>query len=187
MEDIKYFLTLEKRLGDYIIIDINRLDICDHFVGNEISAIDFFTCSYTEVEIKEAIRRSNITNDEYLASNLKIISDKKHNLPVITKYDYDLFKKFQISEEDIDRDLKNKIFGIYKKTIETTFEDKSFIKGLLDRFKEALKYNQKKEVFSILEEIPYQRSRQIYLSIIENLKIREQNNLRKLEKLDDEK
>ena len=88
MEEVKYFLVLEKRLGDYNLIDINRLDICKNIVTNDIASIDVFTCMYTEEEIKASIMRSNIASNDYLNGTLKVISDAKHNLKVLTK---DLF------------------------------------------------------------------------------------------------
>ena len=45
-EKINYYLVLEKRLGDYNIIDINRLDIADHEIPSDILSIDFFTINY---------------------------------------------------------------------------------------------------------------------------------------------
>ena len=40
MEKINYFMVLEKRLGDYNLIDINKLDICNGYVLNDIASID---------------------------------------------------------------------------------------------------------------------------------------------------
>ena len=47
-EKINYYLVLEKRLGDYNIIDINRLDIVTEEISSDILSIDFFTCKFTE-------------------------------------------------------------------------------------------------------------------------------------------
>jgi len=185
MEIIKYFLVLEKRLGDYNVIDINKLDICNSYVSNDIAAIDFFTSMYTIEEIKSSIMRSNITHSDYINGSLKIISDKKHNLKVLTKDMFMIIREFQNSNEELDRDFKNKLFGIYKKVIESTFEDKSFIQGMLDRFKLSLKDGNKNEIFSILEELPYAKSRVIYFNIYDEVIKRKEEKLRKLEKLDD--
>lgn len=185
MEEVKYFLVLEKRLGDYNLIDINKLDICMNIVTNDIASIDNFTCVFTEEEIKSAIMRSNIVNNEYLNGNLKIVSDAKHHLEVLTKDKFIEIREFQLNDSEIDRDFKNKIFGMYKKVVESTFEDKSFIKGMLDRFKKSLKDGSKNEIFSILEELPYNKSRMIYLNIYEVLRRKKEENLRKLEKIDE--
>lgn len=184
MEEVKYFLVLEKRLGDYNLIDINRLDICKNAVTNDITSIDVFTCMFTEEEIKSSIMRSNIANSDYLNGTLKVISDMKHNLKVLTKDMFMIIREFQFSDRNLDREFKNKLFGIYKKAVESTFENKSFIQGMLDRFKESLKQGNKENIFSIIEELPYQKSRIIYLNIYEEEKNRKENNLRKLEKLD---
>ena len=185
MEEVKYFLVLEKRLGDYNLIDINRLDISKSIVTNDIASIDIFTCMYTEEEIKASIARSNIANSDYLNGTLKIVSDVKHNLRVLTKDVFMIIREFQLNDLDLDREFKNKLFGMYKKVIESTFENKSFIQGMLDRFKLALKENDKENIFSIIEELPYNKSRIIYLSIYDQVLLKKNNSLRKLEKLDD--
>lgn len=185
MDNIKYFLVLEKRLGDYNIIDINKLDICNSYINNDIASIDFFTCKFNEEEIKASIMRGNITHSDYINGTLKVISDKKHNFKVLTKDIFNIIRDFQTNEEEVDRDFKNKIFGIYKKVIENTFEDKSFIQGMLDRFKLSLKDGNKAEIFSVLEELPYQKSRIIYFYVYEELLRKKEEKLRKLEKIDD--
>ena len=83
MENIKYYLVLEKRLGDYSLIDINKLDICDYNVNYDIASIDTFTSKFTDEEIKASIIRSNMVESGYLEGKLKIISDVKHNLRVL--------------------------------------------------------------------------------------------------------
>lgn len=185
METIKYFLVLEKRLGDYNIIDINKLDICNGIVTNDIASIDVFTCSFTESEIRDSIARCNISHGDYLNGNLRIISDMKHNFKVLTKDVFGVVREFQTNDMEIDRNFKNKLFGTYKKLIENLFSDKDFIQRMLDKFKNALKSENKSEIFGILEELPYNKSRIIYLCIYEELEKRKQENLRKLEKLDD--
>ena len=169
MDSVKYFLVLEKRLGDYNIIDINKLNICNNYITNDIASIDCFTCMYSEEEIKSSISRSNIAHEEYINGKLKIVSDMKHNLKALTKDIFNNIMEFQISDNEIDRASKNKLYGIYKKVIENTFENKSFIQGMLDRFKLCLKGNDKKEIFSILEELPYNKSRIIYLYIYDEI------------------
>ena len=185
MEEVKYFLVLEKRLGDYNLVDINRLDICKNFVFNDIASIDMFTCMYTEDEIKASVSRSNIANSDYINGTIKIISDAKHNLKALTKDMFIIIREFQINDVVLDRAFKNKLFGIYKKVVESTFENKSFIQRMLDRFKISLKEGNKENIFSIIEELPYQKSRIIYLNIYDEVMSRRENNLRKLEKIDD--
>lgn len=185
MDKINYFLVLERRLGDYILIDINKLDICTQYVDNDIAMIDSFTCRFTEDEIKGAIERSNMAQASYLAGSLKVISDFKHNFNVLTKDKFSEIVEFQNSIEEISLDFRNKLYGSYKKVVERTFEDKGFIQGILERFKIALRSGNKAEIFSIVEELPYAKSRVIYFTIYDEIQKRKQERLRKLEKLND--
>ena len=170
-EKINYYLVLEKRLGDYNIIDFNRLDIVTKEIPNDILNIDFFTCEFTEEEIRESIIRSNMARPEYLDGRLRIISDArhKHNLTVLTKEIYHDIMNFQTNDEEINQDFKNKLFGAYKKIVESSFTDPDFIKRMLERFKVALKTGTKKDIFKLIGELPYQKSRNIYISIYKML------------------
>ena len=186
-EKINYYLVLEKRLGDYNIIDINRLDIADHEIPSDILSIDFFTCEFTEEEIRESIIRSNMARPEYLDGRLRIISDArhKHNLTVLTKEIYHDIMNFQTNDEEINQDFKNKLFGAYKKIVESSFTDPDFIKRMLERFKVALKTGTKKDIFKLIGELPYQKSRNIYISIYKMLN--KENHFEKNEEKTDNK
>lgn len=166
MNNINYFLVLEKRIGDYNLIDINKLDICENPVYNNIASLDAFSIKFSDEEIKASIARSNMASN-YLDGTLKIISDAKnpHNLKVITKDVYDTIINFQNSEEKMNQQIKNVIFGTYKKIIESSFSDPDFIHGLLERLKLDLKGNDKRGTFSLIEEMPYEKIRNIYLAI----------------------
>ena len=187
-EKINYYLVLEKRLGDYNIIDINRLDIVTKEIPSDILSIDFFTCEFTEKEIRDSIVRSNMARPEYLDGRLRIISDArhKHNLTVLTKEIHQDIMDFQTNGEEINQDFKNKLFGAYKKITENSFNDPDFIKGMLDRFKSTLKDGTKKEIFKLIGELPYQKSRNIYISIYKmlnkdkNIKEEKEENIIKL-------
>lgn len=182
MDKVKFYLVLEKRLGDYNIIYLDRLDICNAQILSDIASIDSFTAKFTENEIRESIKRSNIVPIDYLDGKLKIVSDHKHNLEVITKDIFDYIRTVQLNNEDFSRDLKNKLFGLYRKIVMNMFKDEGFIKGMLDRFKNALNNKNKLEIFHIIEEIPYQKSREMYL-LIYNESLREKEiNLRNLKK-----
>jgi len=100
-----------------------------------------------------------------LDGNLKVISEAKHNFKALTKDIFDIVREFQNNNDEIDRELKNKLFGIYKKIVESTFTEKNFINGLLSRFKDALKNSKKRDIFKIIEELPYSKSRIIYFLI----------------------
>ena len=118
-----------------------------------------------------SIIRSNMVRPEYLDGHLKIISDAKHkhNLTVLTKEVYKEIMNFQINEEEINQNFKNKLYGAYKKIVESSFSDPDFIKKMLERFKNALKNEAKHEIFKLIAELPYQKSRNIYISIYKML------------------
>ncbi len=183
--NVGYYLVLEKRPGDYNLIDINKLDICAQYVPNDIVSIDAFTSNFSENELREAVKRSNMVQDDYIVGSLRIISDLKHNLAILTKDDYLNVINYQEVSEEIDQNLKNKIFGMYKKIVESVFTDPDFIRGLLDRFKEVLRNNSKEAMFQMILELPYHKSRSIYLTIASEVQKRNLEKLRKLEKLSD--
>lgn len=166
---INYFLVLEKRLGDYNIIDINKLDIAKFYVSNDLMAIDSFTCNYNINEIKQSIIKNNIIQNEYINYTLKIISDKKHNLRVLTKDIYLLVRDFQTNKININKDLKNKLYNNYKKIIESNFNNKDVINKLLNEFKEYIDNNDKNKLFKLMEELPYNKIRNLYFIIYDEL------------------
>lgn len=167
--ETNYYLVLEKRLGDYNIIDINKLDICDRYYLNNIALLDTFTINNSITDIKESIKRSNLVSSDYLNGNLVIVSDKKHHLNIMTKEIYDVVKEFQRSNEIINKDLKNKLYGAYKKIIDKNFNDIDFKKKMLNRFNDSLKNSNKIEIFKYLEELPYENIRDFYMTIYKEL------------------
>lgn len=184
MNTIKYYLALERRLGDHALIDINKLDITSSQVSSDLASIDLFTSKYSEDEIRESIKRSNMASN-YIDGNLKIISDARHNLRVLTKNEFNTIMDIQNSNEPFDRDFKNKIFGAYKKSVEHTFQDKIFIRGMLDAFKDILNSDDKIRIFKVISEIPYANVRTIYFNIYDEYVKRLEINKRKLEKTND--
>ena len=92
---------------------------------------------------------------------------------------------FQTKEENIDQNVKNKLFGSYKKIVENTFKDQDFIKELLDIFKWALRRDKKEEMFKIIEDLPYNKSRNIYLTIYDIKLQQEKENSLNLKKLNE--
>ena len=169
MNNVNYYLALEKRVGDYNIIDINKLDICDRYYLNDIVSIDSFTCKYSEEEIKDSIERGNLVNKDYLNGIFKIVSDKHHRLPVLTKEKYNIIRDFQNDSTEISKDLKNKLYGAYKKIADKEFKDDDFKLGLLNKFNNTLKSNDKKEIFRWLEKLPYENIRSFYITIYKEL------------------
>lgn len=175
MEKTIFCLALERQKGDYKTIDINELiktlGIPFGYVINEEWSIDSFTKLFTESEIKDTIKRSNMASEDYLNGNLKIVSNAGHSLPIITKNMFENYFKVRNDETELNINLKNKIFGIYKKIVESKFKDKDFVNGLLNRFKNALKIGNKKEIFSLIEmpEMDYHQIRPIYIAIMDNI------------------
>lgn len=169
MDKINYFLVIEKRVGDFNIIDINKLDICDRYYLNDIASIDLFTSRFTENEIKDSVIRSNIVSEDYLNGDLKIISDKKHRLPVLTKEKYDLIRDFQNNDVEISQEFKNKLYGAYKKIADKEFKDEDFKSGILNKFNETLKSGNKIKIFEWLERLPYENIRSFYITIYKEL------------------
>ena len=96
---------------------------------------------------------------EYLDGRLRIISDArhKHNLTVLTKEIHQNIMDFQTDENEMNQNFKNKLFGAYKKIVESSFNDPAFIKTMLE--------SAKKDIFKLFGELPYQKSRNIYISI----------------------
>lgn len=169
MEKINYFLALEKRIGDYNIIDINKLDICDNNYMPDIASIDMFTSKYTIDEIRESIKRANMVKYDYLVGDFKIVSDKKHRLPILTKDKYEIIRDFQNNDMEISKDFKNKLYGSYKKIIDKNFKDSEFKNNMLDKFNTVLKDGNKKEIFKLLEALPYDNIRDFYITIYKEL------------------
>ena len=167
---VNYYLVLEKRLGDFNIIDINKLDIIDRFYTNTINDIDLFTLNYLEKEILESVKRNNLVNNDYLNGKLYIISDKHHHLEVLTKDKYSIIKEFQNSDKIIDINLKNKLYGAYKKIADKNFKDEEFKKEILNKFNNSLKSSNKIEIFTWLENLPYENVRDFYFTIYKELK-----------------
>lgn len=186
MNSVKYFLVLEKRLGDYNYIDINKLDICNETVTNDLTSIDSFTNRFTEEELRNSISRSNMARPEYLDGNLKVVSDAKHNLRVLTKTVFDEVMQIVTGKLIIDRDLKNRLFGLFRKIIEKLYDDKGVIAEMLEKFKSALRMDNLVEIFNYINLLPYPQSRSIYFMIYDELQIRKEITVKKLEKPDNE-
>ena len=169
MNDIVYYLALEQRPGDYKIIDINSLNLVNYYISNSLNAIDNFTVRFSTDDIKNAIKKSNIEVGTYIYGTLKVISNKKHNFKIIDKDIFEVIRAFQYSKEPISNELKNIIYGLFRKIIDNEFEENLFKKGMLTKFKDAIDLNDKEKMFKIMEELPYVRSRTIYLGIYETI------------------
>ncbi len=182
-ESVKYYLVLENRPGDYNIIEINRIPGYENYPTGSIEAIDNFTKKYTETELRDLIIENNIVRDEYVNGIFKIISDSKKTLLPLTKERMDVIKDFMASSEEIERPLKDKLYGYYKKILET-FLDNDMLNIKLKEFKKALNENNKEDIFFLLGKIPYYKGREIYFMLWKELMVRKESISRTLEKND---
>lgn len=182
-ESVKYYLVLENRPGDYNIIEINRIPGYENYPTGSIEAIDNFTKKYTETELRDLIIENNIVRDAYVNGAFRIVSDFKKTLLPLTKERMDIIKDFIASSDEIERSLKDKLYGYYKKILEIFFEN-DVVAIKLKEFKQALNANNKEEIFFLLGKIPYYKGREIYFMLWKELMVRRETISRILEKND---
>lgn len=131
MANVIYNLVFSVSKKNPMPIDISVLD--DEVFGQGIEAIDIFTSKYTNDELMQVIRDSNILTEEYLNGELCIIDNKKHKYPVLLK---DFFLEFSlydfIASNIDDKNLMNSVYNIF---IEYTKSDEDFNSEL---YKKAL-------------------------------------------------
>lgn len=164
MDGIKFFLVLQKRLGDYNLVDIRALDIYDGTNVSTLAEIDLFTCKYTELELRNSIERSNIVQPDYLAGDLRVVSEYKHNFPILTKNIFEKIYEFR-SMLIVDKQKLNSIYNIYKNNLEAVLTDKDMIKRFLDLFKKSLKANDFNRTMELIDQLPYLKARNVYFYI----------------------
>ena len=183
--NVKYFIVLENRPGDYDLVDINKLDISDGQVTNNLSVVDIFTSRYTEEEIKESIARSNMVRQEYLNGQLRIVSDAGHNLRVLTKEMFEEIVDVIMGKVELDNVLKSKLQSVYKQTLEKICDSSTIIQSFLLKFKDAIKTNNISDLFKYIDILPYNKSRLIYFMIYDEVEKKKELNVKKLEKAND--
>ena len=88
-EYIIYNLVLERKPGDYNVIEINSIPDINKCT-NDIGSIDMFTSKFTENELRELIEKYNLVSQDYLVGTFRIISNLKHNLPILTREKFNL-------------------------------------------------------------------------------------------------
>lgn len=127
-EEQKHFLSLMARVGDYIFIDISKLDIANGYNPYNLADIDSFTMHFSKNDILSSIRRANLVSDKYLNGNLVIADNQKHNpIDVIDKELYNNFRIDLYLNEIVKNKVKlnnvlNKFRSVCKdKTIENSF------------------------------------------------------------------
>lgn len=170
-EGQKHFLALMSRPGDYIFLDIKKLDIYNGCNINELSGIDTFTMSYTINEIMESIIRANIVNDKYINGTLVIQDNQKHKPLIVIDKNY--YNGFQI-----DVFLKNKLNDKVKlNTIINKFASLTNDVELSKKYQEYLKNGFINEALNLLFQLPYLviRKYMIYLIDLRNKELEEEN------------
>ena len=93
-EEQKHFLSLMARIGDYVFIDISKLDIANGYYPSSLADIDSFTMHFSVDEIMNSIKRANLASNKYLNGTLVIEDNQKHN-PIIV-IDKDFYNNFRI-------------------------------------------------------------------------------------------
>ena len=184
MENNNYNLVLEYRPGDYAYIAINNLDICLEYVPNTLNSIDMFTSNLTDEQLRNAIIRSNMVEGKYLNSPLKVISEH-HRFDILTCDILDVVREFLESSDELDEDFKNKLYGYYKSIIEKIYFDDKFVNGVLKSFKKIKNEGTKRDLFLAIQELPYEKSKELYFKVYNELQKRDIDKTRKLEKLND--
>ena len=105
-EEQKHFLSLMARIGDYIFIDISKLDIANGYNPTTLSDIDSFTMHFSTYEIINSIKRANLAIDRYINGSLVIEDNQKHN--PIKVIDKDFYNGFRI-DLYLSEKMKNKM------------------------------------------------------------------------------
>ncbi len=169
MDGIRFYLVLQKRLGDYNVINIPELDIYNNEEYNTLSQIDTFTSKYTKEELIGSIKRGNLVREEYLSGDLRVISEYKHNFDILTREEFDVISEFP-SMLISDKQLLNNIYNIYKSNIEKVLTDNMMIDKFLSLFRKSLNENNFVRSMELIEQLPYFRARNVYFYLYKLLK-----------------
>lgn len=157
----KHFLALMKRPGDYLFIDISKLDIARFYEPHNLMEIDGFTMYFTSEEIIESIRRANIADEKYLKGKLVIQDNQKHNpLEVVDKklfvdFRIDIFLESKVNDKEIFNKIINKLMGITKDN------------GLVKNFKYSLENGDLNTAIDLLDSINYLDQRKFIIYMLE--------------------
>ena len=160
----QYLLALQLQKGQEVYIDISALAIAQNFKPASLMEIDAFTMSFTKEEIIKAIADANIA-DGFLMGNLCIIGlegKNKHVLPVLTK---DLGGNFKI-EQYLTNNLSNKAL---MNDLVNKFNSLSPVAELKQSLKEALKASDVMEICAVINQLPYEKLRELICYLLNNL------------------
>lgn len=184
-------LALEERPNSYIYIDLSLLDIMEsyQFDANMLSleAIDALLCDFSEDEIKNSIKSSNIVKEEYLEAPLVIIY-KNRSLPVITKDNIDEIANVDISingcfhnKQDANKYI-NKFISVYRRYFPENEEE---INILQENLKRAFYDHQGGYIKATFNQLPYEGQRAMAFYYYNLNKEQTPANVAKLEKKKD--
>lgn len=157
----KHFLALMDRPGDYVFIDIPKLDIALGYEPNSLEELDSFTMSFTKDEILESIKRANIADARYLNGTLVIQDNQKHNPIEVIDRDYygdfriDLFLKEKMPNKNANNMIVNKFNALVNGN------------ELVNNFKLAMRLNNLSEALNILFSLPYLIQRKFMIYVID--------------------
>lgn len=157
----KHFLALMDRPGDYLLIDISKLDIANGYQPNNLAELDTFTMYFDASEILDAIKRANIADERYINGTLVIQDNQKHKpLPVIDRDFYDnfridLFLKEHLDDKNVLNMIINK-FGSYVKDEE-----------VLAKFKSAMRSGNIVQASEVVFSVPYLEMRKFIVYLVE--------------------
>lgn len=161
----KHFLALMVRPGDYVLIDISKLDIARGYEPNELIELDTFTMSFSKEEIIASIKRANIADQRYLNGNLVVQDNQKHKpIAVIDRDFYDNFRiDLFLKEHMEDKNFMNMIINKFSAIVK---DDK-----ITQSFKKTLGINDLIDACNVLFNLPYlvQRKFIVYLIELRNL------------------
>lgn len=160
-EEQKHFLSLMARIGDYIFIDISKLDIANSYKPSTLSDIDSFTMYFTKEELLNSIRRANLANEKYLNGSLVIEDNQKHNpIPVIDKEFYNNFRiDLFLSKQQENKESLNNVLNKFRAICKDKVVEDSFIL--------AMKNNNMDLAVDILFNLPYLTLRKFIVYLIE--------------------
>ena len=159
-EEQKHFLSLMARIGDYIFIDISKLDIANGYNPHNLVDIDSFTMHFSKEEILSSIRRANLVSNTYLNGQLVIADNQKHN--PIDVIDKEFYNNFRI-DLYLNEIMKNKV-----KLNNTLNKFRSICKDKVieDSFILAIKNNNLDLAIDILFNLPYLTLRKFIIYLL---------------------
>lgn len=159
-EEQKHFLSLMARIGDYMFIDISKLDIARGYTPHSLSDIDSFTMHFSKEEILSSIKRANLVSEKYLNGKLVIADNQKHNpIDVINKDFYNNFRIDLYLSEIMNNKIKmNNIINKFRSICNNKVIEDSFVL--------AIKNENLDLAIDILFNLPYLTLRKFIIYLI---------------------